>query len=324
MIISNEKLKTLFKGAVSFEEKDSYLTPMRYSREQIEYMARPEYDWGWRMRAGFTGCVRIEMITTATTLSLEYRASHSHTRSNTVDIYVDNDLVESYAIRDKLEGKITVSLKTEEKQNGEKRLVRAYMPCECRFDIKNVEIDATECEPTPKAEKTMLIFGDSITQGAGPALSSYAYANILQRLTGYEIIAQGIGGYRFEPQDLRRVEGVEPDMLLVFLGTNYYEIACEKTGYDYKQATEQYFARLTELYNDTPITVITPLYRTNAYEWERFLWCIQTIKNACKPYKIKVIDGFDLMPSDTKYLADGVHPNIMGTVCIANKIFEAY
>jgi hydroxymethylpyrimidine pyrophosphatase-like HAD family hydrolase len=75
---------------------------------------------------------------------------------------------------------------------------------------------------------------------------------------------------------------------------------------------------------DTPITVITPLYRTNAYEWERFLWCIQTIKNACKPYKIRVIDGFDLMPSDAKYLADGVHPNMMGTVCIANKISEAY
>ena len=100
MKLSNKTIKKFFKGAVYFTEKDGYLTPYRYSRAQLEYMAAPEYDWGWRMRAKFSGSIKMELITDATTLSFSYRASGMSELSNTVDLYVNNFLQSVYHIGD--------------------------------------------------------------------------------------------------------------------------------------------------------------------------------------------------------------------------------
>ena len=116
-----------------------------------------------------------------------------------------------------------------------------------------------------------------------------------------------------------------PDMVLVMLGTNYYDMECEKRGYHYKQATIDFFNRLIELYPTTPITAVTPFFRTNASEWERFLWCIDTIKQACAEHKeIKVLDGFELMPCVEECLSDGVHPNAYGAEIIASRLAKEY
>lgn len=317
MKLSGKTLKRLFKGAVYYTEERGYYTPFRYSQAQIEYMADEEYDWGWRMRARFTGGIRMEFKTDARKISFDYRASHSHERANTFDLYVDGTLTAVYKIGEKLKGRVEFSL-----PEGNK-LVTIYMPNECEAAIKGFTIDGNFKSVKDKGEK-WLILGDSITQGAGPDIASAAYAHSLCRKTGFNIVAQGIGGYRFEPCDLMKVDGFEPDKIIVFLGTNYYEKSLEERGYFYAEAVKEYYARLTEMYPNTPVVSVTPLWRNNeGTNMERLLWCIDTIKAECAKYpSIRVADGFGLMPNVDECLADGVHPNTYGSELLAQNLFK--
>ena len=315
MKLTGKTLIKLTKGAVYYTEERGYFTPFRYSQAQIEYMADEKYDWGWRMRARFCGGIRLEFKTDSTKISFDYRASHSHERANTVDLYVDGVLTSVYYIEEKLKGSVEFVL-----PSGNKR-VTIYLPGESEFAIKNFQIDGGYKAIRDRGEK-VLILGDSITQGAGPDIASAAYVHGLQRRTGYNILAQGIGGYRFEPQDLMTVDGFEPERIVVFLGTNYYEAEClTRCHYDYGKATYEYFDKLTELYPKTPILCITPLWRTRDLNMERFMWCINTIKSACSKHEsIKVVDGFSLMPNVSACLSDGVHPSTYGSELLSQNI----
>ena len=308
MKLSSKTLKGLFKGALYFTEERGYLKAFRYNKSQLDYMADPSYDWGWRMRAKFTGCVRIEFKTNAKAISFDYLASEIHERANTIDLFVDGELKTVHKIGENKKGRVEFTL-----NEGDKH-VSIYMPCECELAIKSFTIDGNYKSVKQKGKK-LLILGDSITQGAGVEMSSYAYANVLQRKTGYDVVAQGIGGYRFEPKDLTAVEGFEPDKILVFLGTNWYE----SLAYDYEGSTREYFKKLKELYPSTPILEITPIWRKNV-DADRFNWCIDVVKSACRENGISYVDGFELVPNVDECFSDGVHPNALGAYILGERI----
>ena len=79
-------------------------------------------------------------------------------------------------------------------------------------------------------------------QGAGPNVASLAYANGLVRELGYDILAQGIGGYRYEPNDIMKIDGFEPDKIIVALGTNWYD----DSSYDYELNVSEFYKKLPQ------------------------------------------------------------------------------
>lgn len=317
MKLTGKTLRRLTKGAVYFEENRGYFAPFRYSQEQIEYMADEKYDWGWRMRARFCGGIRLEFKTDSRKISFEYRASHTHERANTFDLYIDGVLSGVYKIGENLKGKVEFDLPVGDK------LVTIYLPVESETSIKNFTLDGSFKATKDKGRK-WLILGDSITQGAGPDITSCAYVHALARKTGYNILAQGVGGYRYEACDLMRVEGFEPERIIVFLGTNYYDVVQEERGYFYEKAVREYYARLNELYPNVPVVCVTPLWRNNeGTDMERLLWCIDTIKKECANYpNIYVADGFSLVPNVGECYADGVHPNAYGMELLASNLLK--
>lgn len=317
MKLTIKTLKKLVKGAVICSKDGAYMVFYRYGKAQMEYMAREEYDYGWRGWAKFSGGIRLEFITDSENISFDYLASHQHERSNTIDLYVDNMLARVYKIQDKLKGSVHFTL-----PSGKKR-VAIYFPCESVLKIKNFTIDGSY--KSVKSKKTkLLIIGDSITQGAGPEIASASYVNILSREADFDILDQGIGGYRYEPCDLMEIEEFKPDRIMVALGTNFYEKSvCEERGYDYARAVKDFYKRLDEIYPSVPKLVMTPLYRTRDLDMERFLWCIDTIKAECKKYSnILVADGFDLMPNDPVSLSDGVHPSTYGSLMLGSNLIK--
>jgi hypothetical protein len=165
-----------------------------------------------------------------------------------------------------------------------------------------------------------LIIGDSITQGAGPSIASLAYANALSRELGYNVLAQGIGGYRYEPNDVMAVDGFIPDKIIVALGTNWYDVE----SYDYELNVIEFYKRLNETFPKIPVLSITPLWRGNVEDWERFMWCIDKIKNVCAEYdNIKVVDGFTLVPNTNECFSDKVHPNAFGSIMYSTNLIKA-
>ena len=153
MRLTGKTLIKLTKGAVYYTEERGYFTPFTYSRAQIEYMKDPAYDWGWRMRARFTGGVRLEFKTDSRHISFEYRASHSHERANTFDLYINGVMSAVYKIGEKLKGKVEFTL-----PEGEK-LVTIYFPNESEAAIKNFTIDGGYSATKDKGKKC-LILGD--------------------------------------------------------------------------------------------------------------------------------------------------------------------
>jgi lysophospholipase L1-like esterase len=314
MKLSNKTVKKFIKGAVYFEEEKGYLIPYKYSKAQIDYMADPSYDHGWRWRAKISGGIRMELITDATSLSFDYTANCSHERANTYDLYVDSVLTSVYSIGENLKGHISFDL-----PEGNKK-VTVYFPCESISKIKNFTINGGYKAVKDKGPK-ILFLGDSITQGAGPQIGSASYYNSLSRKAEFSALCQGVGGYRYEPCDLMKIDGFEPDKIVVFLGTNYYDTPIER--YDYKWAVNEYYKRLTELYPNIPILSVTPTWRSNADDWNRFLWCINTIKDACKSYpQVTVIDGFTLIPNVDQCFSDGIHPNAYGSERLAVNLYN--
>ena len=314
MKFSANSLKKLVKGACYFETNRGYLISYKYSKAQLDLMNKEGYDEFWRDRGSFSAGIRIELKTNSDFVSFDYNAykgTEFSDRSNSIDVWVDGVLY-SVLRPENRRGNLKIDL-----PKGEK-LVCIYFPCDCQFWVKNFTIEGSYKSVKSKGQR-VLVIGDSITQGYGPSFSSGSYFNELQRLTGYDMLNQGIGGYRCEPNDLMYVEGFEPDKIVTFLGTNWYDAPDQ---YDYEKATVDFYKRLTELYPNKQILSISPLWRgDDGLNPERFAWCTEIVKRECKKYEnINPLDGFTLLPNVFDCFCDKLHPNEYGCAVLAKNI----
>lgn len=313
MKLTEKTLMKFARGVIGYTKENGYILFSRFGKNQRDFINQDSFDRGWRNWSRFTGGVRLEFKTDSENISFDYIASCSHPRANTVDLYIENTLHCVYKIEENLKSSVHFTL-----PSGEKR-VTIYFPNESIFKIKNFTIDGGY-KTLKNTKKTLLAYGDSITQGAGPEFASISYINILNREYKYEIIDQGIGGYRFEAGHLMNVEGIEPERILVALGTNYYE---KRDDYDYEKAVSDYFKTLNDIYPSVKKLVMTPLFRTRDLNEERFNWCREVIKREALKYEnTYVADGKDMMPNDYVTLSDGVHPSTYGSIMIANNLIK--
>ena len=77
---------------------------------------------------------------------------------------------------------------------------------------------------------------------------------------------------------------------------------------------EEYYIRLRELYGDTPVLCITPIWRGDSEDGEPTLirFC-ENLKDICRQYSnITIVDGFTLVPHLSEYFLDNLHPNCLG------------
>lgn len=316
MKFSANSLKKFVKGACYFETVRGYLISYKYSRAQLDLMNKDGYDEFWRDRGSFSAGIRIELRTNSSYVAFDYSANGGTAlsdRSNSVDVWIDGVLY-SVLHLEKSKGSVKIDL-----PSGEKH-VSIYLPCDCQFWIKSFEIDGKYKSVKDKGQR-VLVIGDSITQGYGAMFSSGSYFNALQRMTGYNMLNQGIGGYRCEPSDLMYVDGFVPDKIVTFLGTNWYDAPDQ---YDYEGATVGFYKRLTELYPSTQILSISPIWRGNDdLDAERFAWCREIVKRECEKYEnITLVDGFALMPNVLDCYCDKVHPNEYGCLVLATNIHK--
>mgnify|MGYP003301358728 CR=1 FL=1 len=298
MVISNEELKKIYFGAYSFEEtSDGYLTAYQYTKAQMDYF-EGAFDF-WYDRSMATTAKTIEVRTDAKKISFDYKITWKGS-DDSFEIMTDGLITEIKYVKDlKEEGSLTFELK-----EGTKDIV-IYLPADATVHIKNFDIDSAY-EPLAKGEKVLWL-GDSITQGYGPLRSSATYVSVANRLLGYDIINQGIGGYIYDPKVLLKMEGYLPDKIIVALGTNQY-------GAETMKDVEEYYEVLTDIYRNIPILCITPLWRGDNPEGVKTLtsFC-EKIKGIVRKYpQITVVEGYSLVPHLPEYYLDNLHPNQLG------------
>lgn len=310
MKLTNEELKKIYCGALYFEEtEDGYLKANQYTKAQMDYFEKAFLMWFERCDA--SSAKTIEFKTAARKVSFEYKIIWKCSEDS-IELAIDGLATEIAYLKDiDMAGSISWDM-----PEGEKN-VTIYLPSDATILIRNFEIDSTY-ESIQKNEKVLWL-GDSITQGYGPLRSYQTYVSVANRVLNYDILNQGIGGYVYDKNSLMKMEGYNPDKIIVALGTNQYG---DENG---PQVVSEYYETLVGIYGeDIPILVITPLWRGDNLEGVPTLekFCA-TIREIVGKYKnIKVVDGFKMVTHLEEYYLDNLHPNGLGTEVYGRNLVE--
>lgn len=308
MRLTNEQLQEIYRGVLFFREtEDNYLQAFQYTDEQMDYFERVSDFWFERCSAG--SAKTLEFKTDATEVSFEYKLIWAGSEDS-VELAENGLITQIFYIKDMAkEGKLTFTL-----SQGQKEVV-IYTPADATMLIRNFEING-EWTLVVKGEK-VLWMGDSITQGFGPLRSAETYVSIANRLLNYDILNQGIGGYVYDKNVLMQMNDYKPDKIIISMGTNQF-------GTETMDDIEEYYVRLKEVYGDTPVLTITPIWRGDVPGGEPTLikFCQKT-KEICEKYSnITVVDGFKLVPHLSEYFLDDLHPNCLGCEIYGRNLVE--
>ena len=307
--LSMDVLKKIYFGAYSFTEtEDGYLQAFQYSQPQMDYF-RERLDF-WYDRCMASTAKTLEFITEAQNISFEYRIIWLGSLDS-FEAAVDGQITEIYYLKNlKEEGKLRFSF-PEGKKN-----VTIYLPADATVLIRNFETDAEVIRPEKKEK--VLWLGDSITQGFGPLRSSSTYVSVANRQLNYDVINQGIGGYVYDKHSLMKMDGYDPDKIIVALGTNQF-------GTESMKDIEEYYETLIGIYRSRiPILCITPLWRGDVPNG------LPTLTRFCEKVKaiagqypnVMIADGFKLVPHLPEYFLDNLHPNCLGTEVYGRNLVE--
>jgi len=301
MKLTNEQLKSIYQGALWFQEtEEGYLQAFQYTKEQKEYFEKVSEFWFERCTA--SNAKTLEFTTTATDCSFEYKFLWVGSE-DTVELWIDNLAADIRYVKD-LEKEGTVSF--ELPKSPEAKKVTIYLPADATMVLRNFEINDTYTI-AEKKEK-VLWMGDSITQGFGPLRSAHTYVSVANRLLNYDIINQGIGGYVYDKNVLMQMYDYKPDKIIISMGTNQF-------GTESMEEIEEYYELLKEIYGDTPVLCILPLWRDDVPNGLPTLikFCANLKSIAEKYNNVTVVDGFKLVPHLPEYFLDKLHPNCLGS-----------
>lgn len=308
MRLTNEQLKEIYFGALEFgETEDGYLQAFQYTKPQMEYFKKASDFWYERTDA--STAKTLEFRTKATKLGFDYKLVWMGS-PDTVEVFADG-LTQAIRYVKELgkEGRLEFEL-----PEGEKDVI-VYLPADATMWIKEFEIDA-EVIPAVKGEKVLWL-GDSITQGFGPLRSAYTYVSIANRLLNYDVINQGIGGYVYDKNAIVQMNDYRPDKIIVALGTNQF-------GTETMKDVEEYYVQLKEVYGDTPVLCISPIWRGDHSEgYDTLVSFCEKVKKIAGQYpNVTVVDGFKLVPHLPEYYLDKLHPNVIGMELYARNLVD--
>lgn len=204
------------------------------------------------------------------------------------------------------------------------KVVKLYFPNLSEVVLHDLELEnASYCEAM-KNRHTLLVFGDSITQGYDAVHPGFSYTNILAGDLDLEVFNKAIGGDTFRPEVIDPEEKISPDAILVAYGTNDWSTMPHE---HLKNTSEEFFRKLAGTYPAVPVYVILPIWRKDCDRITQagtFPEARETIRLAASmDPAFTCIDGLELLPHVTSFYSDGyLHPNDHGFCCMAKKLLE--
>lgn len=326
MKLNFEQIKAISTGAVRFEENEEGIKLYRYTREQEKLYKDTNIEFYYKSQQ--TAGVKLVFRTNSTSLRLKTKiilkpdALQRSRQYFSFDVFVNGEAVgyiDSYDNIENMDDYISAKMLREdyekEFQLGEgEKLVHIYLPWGVQPVIKEISLDDGAFAEPVKAKKTLLAFGDSITQGYDAMRSSNSYVARLARYLEADETNKAIGGECIFPALAETKEDFEPDYITVAFGTNDWS---KKSRDVFQVNSKAFYQTLRKNYPNTPIYAITPIWRADGQkevEFGLFEDVEKDIREAVKGIdNLTVIRGYDLVPKDTSYFADlRLHPNDKG------------
>ena len=295
----------------SFDENDR-MQLHRFSQEQREIYALESQDWVIKTLSSASAA--LDFITDSEFITLKFDLyPGSSQRWGSVDLYVDGVFYANRYADD-----LSIKLAGFELPAGQHR-VTVYFPWSAQTVVSEVHLsDGASIIPVEKDLK-MLCFGDSITQGYTSKFSSLSYVNQVARALNAEVVNQGIGGYYFNEATIdASILSYQPDIITVAYGTNDY--SRYETAEEYAEFSGKYIKKLAELFPDTKILGILPIYRNDQNHQVRKLYRSYSLDDAraiLKKHYEALPNGYVLEETGIPhipqaYAPDFLHPNEFG------------
>lgn len=318
MLLGIERISDIVCGVSHVTCEDGWICFHRMSEEQQNsYTSRPEF----YAKALSSANVRLAFRTDAQRLGFDFRLTAASSRRYAwFDLYIDGVLVRHFGTEG---GELTSGHIELDLGEGDKS-VELYFPWSVKTDIAGVTLDDGATLSPVKRGRTMIAFGDSITQGFDNFYPSLSYVARLARMLGADEINKGVGGDKFRP-DLAVDEGLHPDIVTVGYGSNDWTRYTKEEFIGY---CTEFCTRLCELYPDAKIFVISPVWRADAHKEYLFGGPLDTvhgvIAECCAGLdNVIPINGYGMIPHTKEFFRDmRVHPNDEGSSLYAEGLFS--
>ncbi len=310
----------LIKGALDIKQTNNEINTYRLSKKQCDFYSESPI---FILRAFATAGIRLEFFTYEKKISFEYKATKFYWEHIFFDIYENDVYSDTITEKDNsLSGKVTYNIKHKGKTK-----ITIYLPYTCDIILKNLSFG--EIEYLPKENIDYLALGDSITQGMGSKKASFTYPSILADKLNLNFLNQGVGSFYFCADSLDNLN-LSPKLITVLYGANdYYLISTNKKSFEQViNEIHLYFEKLAELYPDSKIYVITPIWCGNEEKSKEFNIGYEKLRKCIKKEaelkNFNVIEGLDLIPHNEKFYCDAslVHPNAEGYNLLADNLLK--
>jgi len=331
MQLTVKQIESITKGAVYVTEEAEGILFHRFTEDQ-EKLFQEERPWHYYNTKSPAG-VKLQFTTDSETLFVKIKTEMGESRQFfSLEVFVDGKEVgslQNYDEKNSTDDYAHGQFPDGEYQkefllgNGNKT-VCVYLPWSLNFYLKEFSLTEGATFSPIKTVRKLLVFGDSITQGYDALKSHHRYAARLSEALSAEEINKAIGGENFFPKLAEISDDIKPDYVTVAYGTNDW---CIRERSAFEKNCKDFYEILSAKYSQAKIFAITPIWRINHNEDQKmgpFTLIEETIRKVVEPLpNVIFIRGFELVPGNVKYFADGrVHPNDKGFDYYFKNLYE--
>ncbi len=323
MILNEKQLSEILTGALEVWTENGELRMSRFTRRQLAYYA--EKNGGELLKKAYaTAAMTLDFITDARRLSFDWwMREASSRRFYHFDFYVDGVMCGHFDAKrrdSEYRGHTEFAI-----PEGTHR-VTLYLPNLMATSLKNVTLEGATVLTPYKKPKSLLFFGDSITQGYDAVYPSMSYVNRVSELMNAQVLNQAVGSEIFDADVLDEALPFAPGLVVIAYGTNDWA-RCESHD-AFLAGASAFFSRVKRLFPRSEIVYISPIWRGETEnEGSRvgeFFACARELLMLAEEQGLDAVDGQTLVPHLSDFYSDLIlHPNDLGFSFYTENLLKA-
>ena len=309
----------LLHGCCGTYRLDGYTGFSRFTPEQLAYYSeRSDADF---VRSHAMAGIYLECVTDAPELSFTYRLYREkgfYVMNSGIDLWENGVFAAHRAVDPSETGDVTVTYR---RRTREPSVIRLVFPNGCV--LHPLDFRLGEARPTGKRDRSILFYGDSITQSAyipNPSLSWYP--PVADGLDA-EYVNRGIGSMIFDEASLPAAVDGSPDWIFIEYGAN--DLGKTPDNDTALAAADAWMKKLCRLCPDAEKYLLLPDFFPEEGESEAILrrkdaYC-GGLSSVGRSHGIAVLSGKPLIPAlPVLYCSDLVHFNEAGSAVFADRL----
>lgn len=303
-------------GVASYEYSDGAYHFFRMTEDLNDFFSDNESSI---IRASNTSGVRIGFVTDSEYLAMEVLYGRFSRPIFTIDIVVDGEHKMTFGPDEHTD---EFSFSTELPGNGEKT-VEIFLPNMVECAVKGIILDAG-ATLNALAEKAVpiLFIGDSITQGMTVTTPSLTYPAQVAAVMKSDFHNIAVGGATMQKELAPLLMDIDWQKVFIALGTNDFSQSRPLNEFEEEC---RWMLEVLSSREDVEIFLLTPIpwaLRTNDNEIGLHLEDYREVlrRTAENFPKVKVIEGAKLVPDESIYYVDNIHPNDLGAAAYADNL----